>query len=70
MLILMETSGGDAKNEIRFCHQCFSVGVFVGDIWLSIQLDFGNRLYNIKLLGRVLLISTGVVYLLLHLSCQ
>lgn len=32
MLILMETSGGDAKNEIRFCHQCFSVGVFVGDI--------------------------------------
>lgn len=32
MLILMEASGGDAKNEILFCHHCFSVGVFVGDI--------------------------------------
>lgn len=66
----MEASGGDAKNEILFCHQCFSVGVFVGDIWLPIQLDFGNRLHNSKLLGRALLISTGVVYLLLHLNCQ
>lgn len=70
MLVLMETSGGDAKNEIQFCHQCFSVGVFVGEIRLPIQLNFGNRLRNSKLLGRAFFISTGVVYLLLCLNCQ